>query len=284
MVDWGQAQDALRQEVGRVVALLRSVHDPTAPAVGSWDLAEVAMHLSQAFVVVPGLAREDLSDLYEVLPTLAEREGSSLLDDLWELADVTTSGVGSDPERDLHVLADRIEERATEFLSEAAGRSPDEIRPWLVEGTRVPLPTLTCHLLSETMVHGGDIARADGRPWPLEASHAALVFDGFLVPVFRALEPRTMVDQERAAGLQATFDIRIRGGGRFHFVFDDGTLLVEAPTSRRVDCHLSADPVAFLAVAYGRQGQWSAIAKGKLMAWGRKPWLGLRLRGLIRNP
>ncbi|MDP9441435.1 MAG: hypothetical protein M3P34_04490 [Actinomycetota bacterium] len=45
-VDWGQAQDALRAEVSRVATLLRSARHPTAPAVGEWNLAEVAMHLS----------------------------------------------------------------------------------------------------------------------------------------------------------------------------------------------------------------------------------------------
>ncbi|MCA1696534.1 MAG: hypothetical protein LC749_18430 [Actinobacteria bacterium] len=61
------------------------------------------------------------------------------------------------------------------------------------------------------------------------------------------------------------------------------TLIVE-PSSRRVDCHISADPVAFLLVVWNRQSQWTAIAKGKLMAWGRKPWLGPQFRPLMRNP
>jgi hypothetical protein len=47
-VDWQQGQDALRDEVRRVTALLRSVGDPAVHAVGQWSLGEVAMHLSQA--------------------------------------------------------------------------------------------------------------------------------------------------------------------------------------------------------------------------------------------
>ncbi|MGH3946139.1 MAG: hypothetical protein ACRDSI_14000, partial [Pseudonocardiaceae bacterium] len=61
-------------------------------------------------------------------------------------------------------------------------------------------------------------------------------------------------------------------------------LRVEEPSSRRVDCHISADPVAMLMVFWSRQSQWTAIAKGKLMAWGRKPWLGPQFRALMRNP
>jgi hypothetical protein len=93
-----------------------------------------------------------------------------------------------------------------------------------------------------------------------------------------------MLDAEQAAGLRATYDIRLRGGDRFYFIFNDGALTIEEPSARKVDCHISADPVAFLMVAWSRQSQWSAIAKGKLLAWGRKPWLGPRFRGLMRNP
>ncbi|CAN5497898.1 hypothetical protein BH20ACT2_BH20ACT2_00920 [soil metagenome] len=283
-VDWPRAQDALREEVARVVKVLRAVRDPAAPAVGRWNLGQVAMHLSQAFIVVPSLARNDLLTIHEILPSLAGREGSGLMADIWELGDLTSLGVDSDPECDPMVLADRIEQRAAEYLADAAGHSPEELRPWLLDGTAVTLPTLTCHLLNETMMHGGDIARADGHSWPLDAAHAAMVFDGFLMPVFRALDAHAMVDQERAAGLRAAFDIRIRGGGRYTFVFDDGALTIDGPAGRPVDCHISADPAAFLSVAWGREGQWGAIAKGKLLAWGRKPWLGLRFRGLLRNP
>ena len=76
----------------------------------------------------------------------------------------------------------------------------------------------------------------------------------------------------------------MRGGDRFHFIFDDGALKIEEPSSRRVDCHISAEPVAFLKLVWNRQRQWTAIAQGKLLAWGRKPWLGPQLRALIRNP
>jgi len=242
------------------------------------------MHLSQAWVVVPGLARQDLSRIYEVMPDLAGVAGASLIREMWDLADVTTLGVRSDPERDPAVLADRIEARAEEFFGECAGRSDHELRPWLVEGTTVRQSTLTYHLLNETVMHGYDIARADRRRWRIEPSHAAMVLGEFIVPVIQALDPRTVVDGDNAAGVQATYDLRIRGGDRFLFVFDDGALRIEEPCSRRADCHLWVDPVAFLLVVWGRQSQWRAIARGQLMAWGRKPWLGPRLRALMRNP
>jgi hypothetical protein len=51
-----------------------------------------------------------------------------------------------------------------------------------------------------------------------------------------------------------------------------------------VDCRISADPVAFLLVGYGRVSQWPQIARGKMVAWGRKPWLGVKFRSLLRKP
>lgn len=105
----------------------------------------------------------------------------------------------------------------------------------------------TDHLLNETVVHGHDIARADGRRWRIEPAHAAMVLAEFVIPVFEALEPRALVS-DSAAGVRAAFDLRVRGGRRFCFVFDDGSVRIEAPSSRGVDCHISADPVALLLV------------------------------------
>ena len=64
----------------------------------------------------------------------------------------------------------------------------------------------------------------------------------------------------------------------------NGAATVEPWASQPVDCHLSADPAAFLLLGYGRIGQWRAIGRGQLLAWGRKPWLALRLRSLFFNP
>ncbi|MGH9177896.1 MAG: maleylpyruvate isomerase N-terminal domain-containing protein [Acidimicrobiales bacterium] len=280
-VDWRKAARQLDAEVHRVAGLLRSVRQPSAPALGQWTVADVAVHLSQAWMVVPGLARQDLGEVEELLPRF--RHARSVLGDIWELEAVTAEGVVAEPERDPAVLASRIEDRARRYLGALEGTATDR-RPWLVEGTEVALVTLTCHLLNETIVHGWDIARGDGRSWDIRAAPAATVLDSFLVPVFQALGPRDMVDQVVAAGLQATFEIRVRGGGRHLFVFDDGALTVEAPSGRPVDCVIDADPAALLLVAWNRIDQAQAIVDRKLVPSGPKAWLAPRLRSLMRNP
>ncbi len=242
------------------------------------------MHLSQVWLVGPSLARQDLSRLHEVLPSLAGVAGDSMIRDMWDLANVTTLGVKSDPERDPRVLADRIEARAEEYFSECVGADPNAPRPWMLEGVTIRLSTLTYYLLNETVMHGTDIADAAGQPWRIEPAHAAMVLGRFIIPILQASDARVFVNGARAAGVRATYDVRVRGGDSFYFIFDDGALTVEEPSSRRVDCHISADPVALLMVIWTRQSQWSAIAKGKLLAWGRKPWLGPQLTRFIRTP
>ena len=52
----------------------------------------------------------------------------------------------------------------------------------------------------------------------------------------------------------------------------------------RPDCVITADPVAFLLVGYGRVGQSGRIWRGKLRAGGRRPWLALRFSSLLIRP
>lgn len=283
-VDWERIRSALRVEVQRVTDLLRSVRDPDAPAVGQWTIAEVAMHLSQAWLLVPGLVRRDLSGIYEVMPSLADTAGGPLIRSLWDHEKLTDLGVQSDLERDPGVLAERIESRAQQFLAECAGLPPDEERPWHIEGATMRVVNLVGHLLNETIMHGLDIAQAERRPWRIESAHAAMVLSDFIVPVIRALDPRALVDSTYGAGLHASYDLRIRGGARYHFIFDDGSVTVEEPSDRPIDCHISAEPAGLLMVIWARRSQWSAIARGQLVVWGRKPWIGPRFRRLLRNP
>ena len=265
-VDMAAARAAVAANGARVASLVRSIEHPTAPALGAWDVAGVAVHLSHAVDAVTAMARG----------------AGPLLGDYAELGGFTRMLVEAEGERDVQALAARIEASLAGFLVVTAEDDAAR-RTWFAAGTSMPMSSLVCHVLNELLVHGWDIATADGKPWPIERAHAALVVQGFIFPSFANLG-RGMVDQEAAAGLRATYDVRVRGGGRAVLIFDDGDLTVEPAPSGPVDCHLSVDPVAFLLVGWARMGQWGPIARGKLFAWGRKPWLGFRLRALLVNP
>ncbi len=267
-MDWDAAQAAVAATAGRVSAMVRSVTHPDAPAVGTWTVAEVTVHLSHSLDAITAMAKG----------------GGGLLDDVWGLANLTAALVASEEERDLGKLADRIAASARALLDVVGRAGGDEGRAWIVQGVEFNLSSLLCHALNELVVHGRDIALADGQKWTIPRSEAALVVDGFLVASLGGLG-RAMVDQDKARGVTATYDIKVRGGGRASWRFDNGDLSVTpGPPTGRVDCHLSVDPEAFLLVAWGRLRQGGPIAKGQLLAWGRKPWLGLKLRSMVRNP
>jgi hypothetical protein len=267
-VNDGAARAALADVVPRLTELIRSIRDSRAPALGEWDAGQVALHLAHAWEIIPRLARRE--DLRPLLRHPAE------------LADFTTAMVRSDAAGDRHDSAARIEAAASAFL--AAPIADPSPRPWLFEGTSLPASAFTCHLLNESLVHGYDIAHAEGRRWRIDPAHAGMAITGFLLPAMSALDPRFPVDQRHAAGVEACYDIRLRDVDRFFFVFSDGAVRVEPPSERRVDWHLSADPSAAFLVLWARTSLWPALLTGRLRGWGRRPALAMRLPRMMRNP
>jgi uncharacterized protein (TIGR03083 family) len=266
-VDDTAAQAAVADAGARVSALLRSVTHPEAPALGEWGVTDVAVHLSHTVDIVGAMATG----------------ADSVATVIWDVSKLTTMLVAGETERDLGVLATRVDASIAGLLAALRSSAGGNRRQWLIQGVEMPLSTIACHALNELVVHGRDIARADGVPWPIERAHATLVLQGFLFPVLAAIGG-SMVDQAAAAGVKATYDVRLRGGGRVAIRFDDGDLTVTDVPEGPVDCHLSVDPVTFMLVAWNRVGQWPAIGRGQLLAWGRRPWLGLKLRAMLRNP
>lgn len=278
---WGERLVAARAALAEVgpafVELLRSVRNPGLRAVGEWSIAEVAAHVSHVC----------MGDLM-----VAGTVGSPLPDDLGQGDDVITAAedfnsasLAGDPERNLGVLADRIEHSVKEMLDVMGEVRGDEATLWIA-GMVIPSSGLVIHVVEELLVHGWDIARAEGKPWPIRPDHAALAF-GFVIDLLRLARPaarRAFVVQDAARGLRACFEFRLRGQRRDYFVFEDGQVTVEDPSARRVDCHISADPVAGLLVGMGRISQNKPILTGKLFAWGRKPWLSMKFGSLLRNP
>lgn len=268
MSDWNDALTAVQTMATRVATLIRAVPDPSASALGVWDAGQLSTHMAHVFEV----------DLDLIL------ERPSPLADLDDLREQTQAWVRDDAAYDREALAARVEAGAAGFLAAAAALDGTEPRLWL-GGAKVTSSVLACHIVSESLIHGLDLSRAVGRPWPFERGHARLAFEGFICPMYRSLgRPEYAVHPRRAAGLRACYDIRIRGGGRLFFVFADGGLTIEDPSDRRVDCHISIDPRALVLLAWHRASLPSTVVKGEVFPWGRRPWLSFRLPGLIATP
>lgn len=266
-IDLAVAQAAIKKNAARLSELVLAASHPERSALGEWNVADVAVHVSHIFNVL----------------TAAARGGGSLMDDLWDLGTLTKVMVAGESDRDFATIAERIDKGSSEFLSTVETMSADDSRNWIVGSIEAPTSMLLCHVLNEILVHGHDIATAEHLPWPIERADAALVVHGFLLPSLSALGS-TMVT-EGAKNTSAVLDIRVRGGGSAIFRFAKGAFTIEpGPASETVDCHLSVDPAGFLMVAWNRKSQWAEIAKGHLLAWGRKPWVALKLRGMLKNP
>jgi len=214
--------------------LLRAATNPNRRAIGTWSVGETAAHVSHSY-----------RGLLEVL--------KGTLDIRIDEIDAPNEQVlAEDPERDLTVLADRVEAGAREYAEHVASIDPDRLVPFFGD-IRLPASDITATLLAEVLVHGHDIAHAEGLPWAIEPAHAVVTLEG-LIPVLPHF-----VDEEAAAGLDAVFEIRLRNRAATNYwSFRDGQLKIEESAarpiqchiSRPIQCHISAEPVAFPLMSY----------------------------------
>ncbi|MFH1329134.1 MAG: maleylpyruvate isomerase family mycothiol-dependent enzyme [Actinomycetota bacterium] len=250
---------ALATVGSRFAHMLRMVPDPTRPSVGFWSVGETAAHVASSASFFLAVAR-------------GEKEPERLD----EVAADNAAFLASDPERDLRTLAERFEagERALlAHVDRIDGDPPLE----LFEGVEVPLSTLLAVELAEVIVHGFDIARASGLTWRITRAEAAPAASGML-----PLLPHA-VDREAAAGRRARFELRIRGGSSATLEFAGGTLRLSPPIPQAVDCRISADPMVYLLLSFGRIGPLRPMVQGKLTAWGRRPWLAASFPSLFQS-
>lgn len=270
----GEVADAIDDLVPRVGDLIRSIERPEAPAVGVWSAVETAVHLTHTAELDLGAAAGSLS---------AERRSVLEGTDLRGLDERTQRMVREDLDRDLDRVAKRFEEAALAVAEELSRATHDRSVTWL-GGSVLPLSALGAHVVEESLVHGRDIARSQGRRWPIEFEHAAMAVGRFVFAVMEAMDTQAVVDAEKTAGFSACYEFRVRGAGRIYFVFDDGAFRVERAWTGPIDVHVSADPATFLLVTLNRAGKLRPALTGRMRVWGRRPWLMGRLSQLVQSP
>ena len=104
-----------------------------------------------------------------------------------------------------------------------------------------------------------------------------LVIPGVLTVAPQYLRPN------RAKGVRLSFELRMRGGPSYRMAVEDGAAVVSS-AGERADCVISADPVAFLLLGYGRIPRWAPVIRGQLRPGGRKPWLATKFGTLLYSP
>jgi uncharacterized protein (TIGR03083 family) len=252
---------AIDRVAERLAALVTSVPDPAAPIPDSeWTVRDATAH------VVTTARRYGEGPEGRGTWVANPRELGALNDaENQTLAGLDMPELTARLRRDLAALAAQVR---------AYGTAPPSFR--FHGGQPVAADVALGIQLGELVVHGWDIARAVGRPWPIEPGDVELILDG-VEPILPG-----WVDRDRAGSLTATFEIRLRGGTTRRWSLGNGRLTTS--TTNRPDVTISADPVALLLVFYRRQSQWSHILRGRMLAWGRRPWLAFTLANRFLPP
>lgn len=253
---------AIRGTAEEIAALLRGRTDTGVPVPGSeWTLGEAAAHLAQANELMADIAAGQERSHGDGTPQSLAAANERVLAQFGERA--------ADP------LAEMIVAQAAAFL-EAADRRPAEDIVSTPLGT-MDLATFGSYLLTHMLGHGYDLARAVGRDHMLDRARVELS-----LPFMITSMPRVVAAP--AAGLSARYEIRLRAGTRFTVTFTDGAVSVGPRPVGRPDCTIIIEPVTFLLIALGRCDPWGAMARGRILAWGRKAWLAPRFPTLFKAP
>ncbi|MGI9597798.1 MAG: maleylpyruvate isomerase N-terminal domain-containing protein [Acidimicrobiales bacterium] len=245
-IDWDWLRGEIRAASAGFADQLRLVPDGSVKVPNlDWDVRGLAAHL----VTLPDFYQE-LNDRDEpfVAPddwAAFSRQARAHLDDV-----------------DTATLADRLEPEVESLL---AALGDDGDRPWKLY-LETTAAKVGAGLLSELLLHGRDLAPLTGAEVEIteRQCHAIIAAMMTLAPFF--------VDREAGRRCPGVYHLKFRGGNDYTYRMDDGLLTVEEGRPDRPDCHMVADPVAFVLVAMGRMSQARAGLTGKMMAYGRKPW------------
>lgn len=263
-MDFRQLQHEVRDVGARVGAMLRAEAGGDRAVKGlDWTIGELGAHLVT-------VARRNL----------AVATGESVA---WEPGDSPRAAMAAFNDEEIEaldehepvVLADLLLRDAAAVL-EAYGDDPDRPVAWprWEANVRESLGVW----LGELLVHGRDLARTVGHRWPIRPDQAIAIFDGLMpaLPVY--------VNKAKASRAAGMYHIHLRGDGDYAVdVRADATVTARREKPDAADLHVSADPVAYLLVGYGRASRWRAIGAGQIVAWG-KPGLALRFPDLFERP
>ncbi|MFF4244843.1 maleylpyruvate isomerase family mycothiol-dependent enzyme [Streptomyces sp. NPDC001822] len=255
--------DAVRATAEEIAELLRSASDMGAPVPGSeWTVGEVAAHLAQA--------NELMAQVAAGLPR-SHGDGTPQ-----SIAAANEQALAAFTERGAEPLAATIVTQADAYVDAVAQRPASETL--MTPMGPMDRAVLGSYLLTHMLGHGYDLARALGRPHGVTRARVALT-----LPFMIEAMPR-VTDAAATTGLHARYAVRLWGGGRFGVTFTDGAATVSQEHPDRPDCTISIEPVTFLLMALGRCSPVGSMARGRVFAWGRKPWLGPRFPRYFKAP
>ncbi|WP_406500863.1 maleylpyruvate isomerase family mycothiol-dependent enzyme [Streptomyces sp. NBC_00012] len=263
--------DALRSTAEEIAAVVRGFADTSVPVPRSeWTVGEAAAHLAQANELMADLA--------------AGRERRYGDGTPQSLAAANERALAEFDERAAEPLAELIVAHTDACLATLDGCATESTGADGAAGAVVtPLGPMSraelgSYLLTHMLGHGYDLARARGHRHMIDRTRVELS-----LPFLITAMPR-VTDATATAGLNAGYTIRLWGGARFGVTFTDGAATVTPRPPARPDCTILIEPVTFFLMALGRIDPYGAMARGRVFAWGRKPWLAPRFPRLFKAP
>ncbi|WP_328540317.1 maleylpyruvate isomerase family mycothiol-dependent enzyme [Streptomyces sp. NBC_00344] len=254
--------EAIRGTAAEIAAQLRGRADTDGPVPGSeWTVGEAAAHLAQA---------------NQLMADIAAGQGRSHGDGTPQsLAAANEVALAQFGQRAAEPLAEMIVAQADAFLRAVDLRSPEDTVDTPLGA--MDLATFGSYLLTHMLGHGYDLARAVGGAHMLDRKRVELS-----MPFMMATMPNVVAGA--AAGLTARFAVRLWGTAAFGVIFTNGEVTISSRPITRPDCTILIEPVTFLLIALGRCDPWGAIARGRVLTWGRKPWLAPRFPTFFTAP
>ncbi len=254
-IDLGHACNALQKNTRHLTSLMRNVTAPESPAIGTWSIHDVAIHVT---------------DGMENYARRIQRQPASELDAIRDMARWNVETVDRLPRTPLPELADRMERAADDFIVIARSMEPHDQVPWYA-GFSIPVVVSVSLRLVEHIIHGYDIAMTARHPWPIDRDDAVEMTYGL------AYTSPHFVDPDRL-NFEGTIKIHIRGERPFFFVIQRRELRVQTSNKGRVGFHISADPVAWVLASTERMRRASAALTGRIIGWGFRPLMPFKLQ------
>jgi uncharacterized protein (TIGR03083 family) len=259
-----QAMDLFRRSTAQVQRHMRYLAGQSDRAIPhmEWTVGELSAHLVQGAQIA--------NELVDGKPSPFERFD--------RISETNERLLREKPERDLNVLLSEYI-AAVESLDRKIANLPDDARVPFHQGWSFTPAEAMAMMSAEHLIHAWDLSNVTGRPLEINPADARLI-----VYVMASLLP-VVVDREAAQGLTATYEIRIRDGATFRLHFEDGEPNVSAvEPGGPADVVMSVDACAFLLTGYGRGSQIKPMLTGKMLTWGRKPWLAAQFTKLVKTP
>jgi hypothetical protein len=271
---WTQTRAAVADSCARYVDLVAGA-DARVMATADWSVADTTAHVAAIAFMYTHIVRFEES----AIPSIEERFRQTNVD---TVADLNTVALGEFPERDPAVLAERLREDVDDVLRATEHLDPTTPVSWLGD-SKVPICGVLAHLVNELHIHGRDIARATRAPWSIPPAEAALFFEVFFTELVRHGVGCLLDNDEPPSDRGIAVGFRSRHTTPVTIVLRDGQVSLQ-DWREPADVRIFFDPPAFNLMMFHRISKPRAALTGKVLVWGRRPWLLPTFLRTVRCP